>query len=131
AWLVVAAIAGASGAVSRLQPPYPQLVLMGLTAALVTAGATWPAFRAWNFSLSWHSIVAIHVSRFVGVYFIYLYTRGQLPYAWAVPAGIGDTLVAFLAAALLVTAAATKHPLLLLLWNALGFADIVMVVAKA
>ena len=62
---------------------------------------------------------------------MFLYSRGELPYAWAVPAGIGDTIVAILAVALVVTNAATFRPWLLPAWNLLGLADITVVVVGA
>ena len=76
----------------------------------------------------------VHVTRFVaGLWFLVLYARGALPYAFAVPGGIGDMLVALLAipVVLATDARATRRRGLVAAWNALGLADILMVVAAA
>ena len=131
-WFLAALAAGALGLVKRLHPPAPQVVLLALTVTLVTAGAFWPSFRGWLLRLRWQSVVAIHLSRFVGAYFIWLYRRGELPFGFAVPAGIGDLVTAVLATALLLTApTVSRRPWLLIAWNVVGLADILMVVARA
>jgi len=131
AWLLVAIAAGVSGLPARLHPPFPQVVLLTLTALLITAGATWRPFRAWLFFLSWQQLLSFHLSRFVGFYFIYLCKQGQLACSWAMPSGIGDVVVALLAAVLLVTKLPNTRPWLLTGWNILGLADIVAVVVRA
>src|SRR5437868_628776 len=61
--------------------------------------------RRWAVGVDVRALVALHVTRLVaGGYFLVVYYRdGQLPYAFAVPGGSGDMLVALLAVALLVT----------------------------
>lgn len=131
-WFLAACTASAVGLTAKLRPPAPQVAIVALTALLVVAGVAWPAFRAWLDSLTWQSLAAIHLTRFVGFYFLWLYRQGQLPYGFAVPAGVGDIVVATLALALLLSAAAVpKRPWLLVGWNALGMIDILMVVARA
>jgi hypothetical protein len=131
-WFVIALAAGAAGLPARLHPPMPQVVLLALTFALVFAGARWATFRAWVMSLRWESIVAIHWTRFVGLYFVWLYRQGELPYRFAVPGGVGDICVAVLAVALVLSSPAIERkPWLLFAWNVLGFVDIVLVVANA
>jgi hypothetical protein len=131
-WLVAAVVAGATGATSRLRPPVPQIVILGLTLALVVAGRTVAGFRGWLMQLDWRSVVGLHVSRFVGVVFLWLHSRGELPYAFAVPAGVGDIAVAALALGLLVFSdAARPSRSLLMMWNTLGMVDIVFVVLTA
>ncbi len=69
---------------------------------------------------------------FVGVYFLLLYRQGELPYAFAVPGGWGDIIVALLASFLILSgAAAGRRRLAYLLWNVLGLVDILFVVATA
>jgi hypothetical protein len=131
-WLVVAVGAGAAGLPARLHPPFPQVVLLALTALLLGAGWGWPGFRAWLVGLPWRTVVAIHLSRFVGVYFLWLSGRGELPREFAVPAGVGDVAVALLATALLsAPVPVERRPSLLAAWNLLGLADILFVVARA
>ena len=76
-------------------------------------------------------LVLLHVSRFVGFYFFLLYRRDELPFAFAVPAGWGDNLVAALALALLALPHMRNWKMLLLCWNTIGLIDIVVVVVLA
>jgi hypothetical protein len=131
-WLLLAIGLAASGQVALLRPPAPQLILFGLTLALVVAGAMLPGFRLWLAGLNLRQIVALHLTRFIGIYFLVLYRRGELPYDFAVPGGWGDILVATgaLVLVLLVPDLARRRPWLLA-WNLLGLLDILFVVATA
>ena len=131
-WFVIALVAAASGVTEELEPPLPQLVLLGLTAALLLAPYLVPGFRKWLYAIRWESILKFHLVRFVGVYFLLLFYYGALPYEFAVPGGIGDIVVA-LAALVLLRKWSGKAipPLTLLLWNAVGFVDILFVVYTA
>jgi|GEM_PF-347630 hypothetical protein len=131
-WFLIALAAGATGLTQRLHPPAPQIVLVALTAMLVTAGRFVPAFRAWVASLDWTALVAVHLTRFVGLYFLWLTSRGALPRAFAVPAAYGDIATALGASALLLLASrADRRPRLIAIWNAFGLVDILFVVASA
>jgi hypothetical protein len=131
-WLVTAILLGATGRIARLEPPAPQFVLAALTAGLIIAGVALSGFRSWLTSIRIRKLVALHVTRFVGIYFLVLYGRGELPFAFAVPGGWGDIVVAAsaLVIVLLVTDFDRARPLILV-WNVLGFADIMFVVATA
>jgi hypothetical protein len=107
AWLVIALVIGASGRFRELPPPGPQLILGGLTIAVVVAALTLAGFRSWLFSLGYRQVIALHLTRFVGVYFLVLYGRGELPHAFAVYGGWGDIIVAALAL-LFVVGTATR-----------------------
>ena len=48
------------------------------------------------------ALVGIHLVRFVGAWFIVLYRRGELPFAFAVPGGWGDVVAAAGAAGILL-----------------------------
>jgi len=131
-WLLVAIVAGAIGATQRLQPPGPQILVLALTGALVLGGWAVASFRRWLMDLDWRVIVGLHLSRFVGVDFLWQYRRGELPYAFAVPGGIGDVVIALLACGVLASGrTVARRPHLLLAWNALGCADILYVVLTA
>ena len=107
-------------------------MLASLTAGLILAGFLSAPFRRWLLGLDWRSVVALHLSRFVGIYFLWLYGHGQLPRAFAVPGGVGDILVAMLAAILLFRhRTVDRRPMLLRVWNLLGLVDLLFVVATA
>ncbi len=131
-WLVVAIALGASGALRHLRPPGPQVVLLALTAALLIAWRLNQGFRAWLYALDQRAIVALHLSRFVGAYFLFLYRKGELPFGFAVPGGWGDILVATSAGLLLLSWSGGAHDRRwLAIWNLAGFIDISLVVATA
>jgi hypothetical protein len=132
-WLAAAVAVSASGALEGLRPPVPQIILVALTAGLVSAGVFVPALRRWAQAIDLRAVVALHLTRFVGVYFLVLYRRGELPFGFAVPGGVGDILVASLALVLLATVKPTdsRGRRLYLAWNVLGLVDILLVVAAA
>ncbi len=132
-WLVVAVLAGALGFLEGLRPPFPQVVLAGLVLALLALFRWSPPVATWALAVDIRALVLIHVTRFVGIYFLVLYRRGELPYAFAVPGGWGDIVVA--AAALLVAWLAPRRGrvgrTIYAGWNLLGLADILLVVVTA
>jgi hypothetical protein len=131
-WFAAALVLAGTGRLALLRPPAPQLVLVGLTVALLVAGATLPGFRTWLAGIRLRQLVALHVTRFVGGYFLVLHARGELPYAFAVPGGWGDIAVATgaLILVLFVRDLAASRPWLFA-WNLLGLVDILYVVATA
>jgi hypothetical protein len=132
-WLVAAAVLGAAGTVRALPPSGLPLVLFGLTAVVLAAAWRLAWFRAWLWGIDIRWLVGLHLTRFVGAYFLYLYGQGQLPYAFAVPGGWGDIAVASLAAILLVAGPprAGWPRAAYVAWNVLGLVDILFVVATA
>jgi len=133
AWLLVAALLGASGLLRRLPPPAAPLVVAGLTGLVLLAAWRLARFRAWLRAIDERWLVGLHLTRFVGAYFLYLYARGELPYAFAVPGGWGDITVATLAAVLLAAGPPrdARRRTAYVAWNVLGLADILFVVATA
>ena len=131
-WLLIAIALAASGALQRIKPPAPQLIIIGLVLVLLAAYALSARFRQWLRELDFRALIALHLTRFVGFYFLYLYSKGQLPRAFAIPAGWGDIVIATFAFALLLAwpQVGSKRGVLLL-WNALGLLDILFVVADA
>ena len=132
-WLLIASAAGAAGLVSTLRPPAPPLAVFGLTAAVLAAGWFLGGFRAWLGAIDERWLVGLHLTRFVGAYFLYLYARGELPYAFAVPGGLGDIAAASLAAVLLLWGSPrdARRRTAYMVWNVFGLADILFVVATA
>ena len=131
-WFGAAVLAGHYLLLQRLSPPAIQGLLFGLTALLVAVYFGIRPLRAWVDSLDLRALVALHLTRFVGFYFIYLYNRGELPYGFAIPGGVGDIAVAALA--LIVIFAPFPPPLrprAISIWNIVGLIDILMVVLSA
>jgi hypothetical protein len=132
-WLVVASVFVMLGGMRVLPPPLPQLVLVSLVTALVMGYAASRGFRRWVDALPSGYLVGLHLSRFVGAYFLVLYRDGQLPYEFAVLGGWGDIAVATLA--LLLLAAYRGAPpigaVAVQLWNVFGLIDILFVVSTA
>jgi hypothetical protein len=131
-WFVAAISLAASGSLQRLRPPAPQLVLVGLTVALLVVWRVNSGFRQWLETMDLRGLIALHLTRFVGLYFLVLCRHGELPSSFAIPAGCGDVLVATLAAVLLVfwKVVVSRRPWIGA-WNTFGLIDIVFVVASA
>src|SRR3954464_6449456 len=73
-----------------------------------------------------------HASRFVGMYFLVLHARGELPFAFAVPGGWGDIASAAGAFALAcVPPQKAWRARAYLAWNVFGLVDILFVIATA
>lgn len=131
-WFVVALIVGASGWLLTMVPPEPQFLLAALTVGLIAAGVVVPSFRAWLAELELRTVIAVHVTRFIGIYFLMLYARGLLPFQFAVVGGWGDIAIAATALLWLVLPQEPEaYPTLLWVWNICGLIDIALVVVTA
>jgi hypothetical protein len=113
-------------------PPYVVPVL----AASLTIGLTVAVFRDGWISetirkLSMRQVIAVHVGRFVGLYFVWLYTQGRLPAEFAHRAGWGDALAAAGALVLLFWPEGSGFRRALWLWNIVGLADLFVAVGTA
>ncbi len=132
-WLLLALLIGASGLLASIPPPFPQAVLFSLVVALFLLFWRSLLFREWMLSVDIRVLILIHVSRFVGIYFLVLYSRGDLPYTFAVPGGWGDIVVAATAipVSLFLQNEGAISRRILFLWNLFGLADILLVIATA
>jgi len=132
-WFAIAVFSSASGATLALRPPFPQVVLCGLLGLLFIAFRYLKTFRGWLYTIPLYWLVAVHISRFVGAYFLILYYRSELPFAFAVPGGCGDIVVAAFATVLLILRRSSRAvpPALYWIWNTLGLIDILFVVTTA
>jgi len=108
-------------------PWYPKAIALE-TAALAVALFLVPAFRKWAFQVDVRRLVGFHLVRFIGIYFLFLYSQHELPYSFAVWGGIGDIVVAALALAVLRF---TGFRAGLIAWNIIGLADILAVASTA
>lgn len=132
-WFCGAAALGASGVLSGIQPPMPQVLIVVLTIVSLIVVFKVPMLRGWAHDVALRALTAIHLTRFVGIYFLLLARQGALAASFAVPAGYGDILVAMLALGLILLGEPTTRWRrgLYLVWNSLGLVDILLVVGNA
>lgn len=131
-WLVGAIAVGGTGALVDLRPPWPQAILIGLTLLSLLALYRVDPVRSWALRVEPRAFVAFHLTRFVGIWFLVLYGRGELPYEFAVVGGWGDIVVATAAIFLILAGppSAKRRPFYLA-WNVVGLVDILFVVGTA
>jgi hypothetical protein len=129
-WLFVAVLIGYSGLLQNTRLPMPALG-MAITLTLLAAITLKPEYRKRALRVGVRPLIAVHLSRFVGIYFLWLYNQGLLPRDFAVPAGWGDIVVAMLAVVVLLAFDPKKKSgrIAILLWNIIGLIDILMVFA--
>lgn len=132
-WLAAAINIGRSGLLGALPIP-PPAVAIGLTIVLLLLLRVSRAARAAAWTLGPRTLVAFHAVRIAaGAYFLTLYNRGELPAAFAVPAGWGDIAVgigALIVAAACVPARTRPQRMGLLAWNVAGLVDILGVLGN-
>jgi hypothetical protein len=131
-WFAAALLVGQQLVLQRLPPAAGPGILLGLTALLLLAYFRLAPARAWVDALDLRALVFVHVTRFVGIYFLLLYRRGELPYAFAVPGGVGDIIVALFALAVVIAPLdESRRRRVVMIWNVVGFVDILLVVLTA
>ena len=134
-WLVAAIAVSASDVLYAPPRPVLPLLVWAPVMAFLMAYAGFPGLRRRVLSLNVRSLIAFHFVRApIGIGFLVLGTRGDLPAEFAHKAGIGDIVVGLAAVALvagLPPLATAAKPRAVLLWNALGLADIIMVMIVA
>lgn len=130
-WFMIALIVAASGSLTRLTPPWPQVVILSLVAAQIVAYIGSAAVRNAAKRIDLRRLIGFHVTRFVGFYFLWLHAQARLPYEFAVVGGWGDVITAACAVTLLLSAPLRNNRAALLIWNLYGLIDITYVVATA
>jgi hypothetical protein len=133
-WLIAAVAATASGRLGRAPAQVLPLTVASLTLATLALLLATPSGRGWAAQVSLARLAWFHVWRVVpGAAFLVLYSRGQLPWLFAVPGGVGDILIGVSApvAAWAATRAGRGARLGYVVWSALGFVDLAGVVRAA
>jgi hypothetical protein len=130
AWFCFAFAVGISGSFRQASAGAVALTVWGSTAAALFICWIFQAARDWTAMVDLRVLTGIHLVRFVGIYFLVLGAHGDLPQGFAKPAGIGDLVIATIAAAMLLVPSLRRRRLLQI-WNVLGFIDIVFVVFSA
>lgn len=129
-WVLIALFLGETRLLATLPGPAPQVTVWTITALLLVSILRNAPLREWVMHLPIEALIAVHLTRFVGVYFLWLHTRGQLPASFAIPAGWGDIAAAATAGILLLVRNVEAKRGWLLLWNTLALADILMVLSS-
>ena len=81
--------------------------------------------------IGFERILRFHLVRFIGIYFLYLYYQGKLPYEFAVLGGVGDIIVAIFALILLFYTQSRNFKQVVFVWNTVGLIDILFVISTA
>jgi len=103
-----------------------------LTALVLLACWKIVPVKAWALNVDLRWLVLFHLTRlFAGAYFLVLCQRGQLLCGFATRAGWGDIIVAIFALPVVAAMRARFAKRLLLVWNTVGFIDIIFVVFSA
>lgn len=126
-WVLVAVFVGETGLLRLLPAATIPATLWSLVGILLLAYWKCRPFRSFIDRLDQRVLIAFHLTRFVGFYFLCLASRGELPARFANAAGWGDAIVAIGALLLLLR----STPKLVFLWNVAGLADILFVVIRA
>jgi hypothetical protein len=133
-WFGVALAVGLTGGFNAASPATVALTVWTLTAILLLVWWKMPTANRWLNTADLRWLMALHLARFVGIYFLILCKRGELSCQFARPAGIGDIATASGAAILLIWAWVRNGPSLrtaILIWNTFGVLDIIFVVFNA
>ena len=132
-WFFIALLAGLSGVLYKLTPPTPQVVIFGQVLLLIVLFNLSKSLRLWMQSINLKYLIAVHISRLVGIYFLYLYSLRLLPYDFAVKGGVGDIIVAVSALILVICNFDNRklNERIYLAWNTIGMLDIIFVVLTA
>jgi hypothetical protein len=130
-WFLVALFVGETELLSTIPGPAAQITLIALTIGLLTTFWSSRSFRTWAEELDVRALLGLHLVRFVGIYFLVLHGRGELPGRFAIPAGCGDIVVASGALVIILVPSLRQSSRAVLVWNTVGFIDILFVVTTA
>jgi len=130
-WFVVAAATSIAG-YYRPSSGRPT-IQYGLTTPIVIgvlAFLSWPLLRRIVASVPSTWLVGVQFYRVLGMIFVVLYAGGHLPGIFALPAGLGDSLVGVLAPFVAISFARSPEVSAgrVRLWNLLGIADLTVAV---
>ncbi|MGI9534124.1 MAG: hypothetical protein ACR2NW_04165 [Thermodesulfobacteriota bacterium] len=130
-WLILAIVIAKLGVLKEIPPVSIQIILFALTLLCILSYLLSIKFREFINRIGVKGILIFHLVRFVGFYFLYLYSLNRLPYDFAVKGGWGDIAVAVFASVILMVPVLLQRKGILLAWNIFGLIDIIFVVATA
>jgi hypothetical protein len=130
-WFVLAVVTSMAG---LYRPPSgPPTIQYGLLLPIVLGVVlfrTWPLLRRTLALVPDSWLVGVQLYRVLGVIFLVLYPGGHLSALFALPAGLGDSLVGIFAPSVAASLAGSPERSVgrVRLWNLLGIADLVIAV---
>lgn len=130
-WFVVAAMTSIAGYYQPSSgPPTIQYGLLTPIVIGVLAFVSWPLLRRIVATVPNTWLVGVQFYRVLGMIFVVLYAGGHLPGSFALPAGLGDSLVGVLAPFVALSFARSPEGAArrVRLWNLLGIADLAVAV---
>lgn len=140
-WFCFAFAVGVSGVFRHASAPAVAITVWTLSGVVLLACWKIRSVRDWITIVDLRWLIALHLTRFVGVCFLILARHGKLPSAFATPAGYGDIFVAEMALLLLILGrdntirrhrvARRLYRKALVIWNTAGLLDILFVVFTA
>lgn len=121
-WLLAAIYAGHEQALAGASAANFALAI-GLPALLVILGyVKIRSVRSWLDALDLRALVFLHTTRLLGIFFLVLEERGELPGQFALPVGWGEILVAAAALVLAIVPLSPGRRLrAMATWNVVGF----------
>lgn len=130
-WGLAAGVAGFFHLLQHLPPASAPVLIAGLTVGFSLALARLGWLQEAAAALGVRTILAAHLVRFVGIYFLWLQAQGRLPAEFAERAGGGDIMAATGALGLLFWPEGRGFRRALFWWNIFGAADLVVAVGTA
>ena len=136
AWFFVILAASLAGVFATPPGSVPWPILIALTLPPILFGGLYrssPVYRALILGADLRPLILLHTFRTLGLGFLLLAAYDILPLVFAIPAGVGDTIVAVgafvLALSLYSPAGALRRAVMA--WNAFGVADFAIAVITA
>lgn len=131
AWFCFALAIGTGGFFRNVSAAVVAVTIWGLVGLVLLICWKIRFVRDWIAAVDLRVLIAVHLTRFIGIYFLILGSRGDLPMGFARPAGIGDIIAAIAAVGLLAARGLSYRRTLVRIWNFFGFIDILFVVFSA
>jgi hypothetical protein len=121
-WALAATLAGAFRLLAHLPPAGAGLLIAALVVCFYLALTRSAWLAGAPEALGTRGIVAVHLSRFVGIYFLWLHTQGRIAAEFAERAGWGDVVAAAGALVVILVPAGPAFRRTLAVWNWIGSA---------
>jgi len=128
-WLFLALAAGKLQLLQAVPSPWHPGFAVFLAALLLAAWRLVAPLRAWVDAVDLRLLVLLHITRFVGFYFLLLVGRGELTPEF-IQAGYGDIVTAGLALwVVLLPLNASLRLRAVTIWNVIGLVSILLVLS--